>query len=86
MTNKFTIQGSVTKFIAEFIDGGPGCGRDDCIIQELGGSSTAAYYPPVYNAKNENINPDMNTTYRDRRCNSCGKSWTEAWQNGTRIS
>lgn len=73
-------------FLSEFVDGGPGCGRDDCMIQDQGGSSTMTYYPPIYNAKGQNINPDKNIFYYNRRCLSCGKAWTEAHQNGVRHS
>lgn len=75
------------QFLAEFVDGGPGCSRDDCAITSDGpGSVTMAYYPPVYNAQGVNINPDMNITTTPQRCLSCGKKWTEQWQNGIRIS
>lgn len=75
------------QFLAEFVDGGTGCSRDDCMITENGPSmSTMAYYPPVYNKQGVNTNPDMNTTTHPRRCLSCGKTWTESYQNGTRIS
>ena len=75
------------QLLAEFIDGGPGCARDDCMITENGPSSTtAAYYPPVFDKMGENVNPNINITNHPRRCLSCGKSWTEEWQNGIRIS
>ena len=75
------------QFLAEFVDGGSGCMRDDCMITEDGpGMSTMAYYPPIYNKQGINTNPDMNTTTHPRRCLSCGKSWTESYQNGIRIS
>jgi len=75
------------QYLAEFIDGGLGCSRDDCMITEDGpGNTTMAYYPPVYNKEGVNTNPDMNITTRPQRCLSCGKSWTERYQNGTRIS
>lgn len=70
-------------FLSEFVDGGQGCMRDDCLITENGPSSTTcAYYPPIYNKQGVNVNPDMNTTTRSRRCLSCGKTWTESTQNG----
>lgn len=74
------------QFLAEFIDGGIGCSRDDCRITESGPSmTTMAYYPPVYDKQGNNTNPDMNITTYPRRCLSCGKSWTEHWQNGKLI-
>ena len=75
------------QFLAEFVDGGEGCMRDDCMITENGPSmSTAAYYPPVYNKQGINVNPDMNITTHHRRCLSCGKTWTESYQNDIRLS
>ncbi len=73
--------------LAEYVDGGSGCVRDDCMITETGpGMTTMAHYPPVYNKQGINMNPDMNITTQQRRCLSCGKSWTESYQNGARIS
>lgn len=83
--SKYSIQGSIMRFISEFVDGGPGCSRDDCMIQGEGGSTTCTYYPPIINAQGVNVNPDMNITSYHKRCLSCGKSWTERWQNGTRL-
>lgn len=75
------------QFLAEFVDGGDGCSRDDCLITENGPSmTTCVYYPPVYNKQGVNVNPDMNVTRHQRRCLSCGKTWTEGWQNGIRTS
>jgi hypothetical protein len=74
------------QLLAEFVDGGPGCSRDDCMVTESGGNTTLAYYPPIINAQGVNVNPDKNKTHYDKRCLSCGKSWTETWQNGTRLS
>ena len=73
-------------FLSEFIDGGPHCMRDDCMITENGTHTTSAYFPPVYDAQGRNTNPDMNKTFVRRRCLSCGKAWEEVWQNGVRIS
>ena len=77
----------VKTLLAEYVDGGPGCVRDDCMITENGPSMiTSAYYPPVYDKQGTNTNPDMNITTQQRRCLSCGKTWTEKYQNGARIS
>ena len=77
----------VKTLLAEYVDGGPGCVRDDCMITENGPSMiTSAYYPPVYDKQGNNTNPDMNITTQQRRCLSCGKTWTEKYQNGARIS
>lgn len=77
----------MSTFIAEFIDGGPRCMRDDCMIQHNGaGQQTLGHFPPTYDNQGNNINPDMNITTQPMRCLSCGKSWVERWQNGIRIS
>ncbi len=77
----------MTQFLAEYTDGGPGCIRDDCKITINGAPTfTAAYCPPIWDKNGNNINPDMNIMHRPVRCVSCGKSWTETWQNGVRIS
>jgi len=77
----------VKSLLAEYVDGGPGCVRDDCMITENGPSIiTSAYYPPVYDKQGNNTNPDMNITTQQRRCLSCGKTWTEKYQNGARVS
>ena len=78
---------SITTLINEYVDGGPGCIRDDCILADDGPSmQTCAYYPPTYNKEGVNVNPDMNITTQTRRCLSCGKTWTESYQNGTRLN
>jgi hypothetical protein len=75
------------QFLNEFVDGGLGCSRDDCMITSNGPSTTTmAYYPPVYDKNGVNTNPDMNVTTHHQRCISCGKTWIEEWQNGIRIS
>jgi hypothetical protein len=73
------------EFLAEFVDGGPGCCRDDCMITSTSSVTTAAYYPPVTTKDGLIANPDMNITTTNQRCLSCGKKWTEQWQNGTKI-
>lgn len=73
------------QFLAEFIDGGPGCSRDDCEVQVVNGEVTMAYYPPTFDSLGRNINPDKNITTTSKRCKSCGRSWTERWQNGQRL-
>ena len=85
--NMFDSGKPVKSLLAEYVDGGPGCVRDDCMITEAGPvMSTLAYSPPVYNRQGINTNPDINTTTQPRRCLSCGKTWTESYQNGTKIS
>lgn len=76
----------MSQFISEVVEGGPGCTRGDCMILDGGGHTTAAYYPPIYNAKGQNINPNMNITFSNRMCKTCNRSWTEEWQNGSRLS
>lgn len=72
-------------FLSEYVDGGPGCMRDDCMITESQTYQTMAYYPPVYDKNGINTNPDMNCNYINKRCLACGKGWAEVWQNGTKI-
>lgn len=70
------------QFLSEFVDGGPGCSRDDCQIQVMSGSTTLAYAPPVQN-KDGTIRfaPNHNVVTENKRCNSCGKSWTDQKTN-----
>lgn len=76
----------MSSFLSEFVDGGPLCGRDDCMVREMGGSQTAMYFPPIYNAQGANINPDNNTKTLNKKCLSCGRAWTETIQNGFKSS
>ena len=73
------------KFLTEFIDGGPGCMRDDCNVSLISGQVTMAYYPPTFDSLGRNNNPDMNVSTNTKHCLSCGKQWSERWQNGQRI-
>jgi len=73
--------------IQEFIDGGPDCSRDDCMISELNNTQTLAHYISMYNKDGVIIKkPDNNIITVNKRCFSCGKGWTETWQNGIKIS
>jgi len=66
--------GKATKtLLAEYVDGGPGCVRDDCDLRES------------FNKVQLDSNASM-IEEKVRRCLSCGKSWTERYQNGTKIS
>jgi hypothetical protein len=67
----------MSQFLAEFIDGGPGCSRDDCMRSIVKSTSTLAYYQPMYDANGNNVNPDKNKHVNDIRCLSCGKTWSE---------
>lgn len=63
----------VRSLLAEYVDGGPGCVRDDCDLRES------------FN----NVQLDSSISMIEekvKRCISCGKSWTEKYQNGTKIS
>ena len=63
----------VKSLLAEYIDGGPGCVRDDCNLVETFGKSL--------------LNSDQfMLEEKTKRCTSCGKSWMEKYQNGARIS
>ena len=61
----------MSTFLSEFVDGGPRCMRDDCMITHNG-----PHQPTT--------EPDI--IIQPMRCLSCGKSWVERWQNGIRIS
>lgn len=71
--------------LTEVTEGGPTCIRDDCSYIYDQTMSTAVYYPSMVNKQGENINPNQNLITKQVRCLSCGKSWTEKWQNGIRI-
>ncbi len=66
--------GKPTKtLLAEYVDGGPGCIRDDCDIRE--------------SFKKSLLNSDQNVLEeRTKRCLSCGKTWMEKYQDGIKIS
>jgi len=53
----------------------PECPRQDCRFSYGGGSSTLAYYIPIYDKNGNNINPDKNTTTFNVNCLTCGKMW-----------
>jgi hypothetical protein len=63
----------VKSLLAEYVDGGPGCVRDDCDLRE---SFDKVQLDSDISIINEKV----------KRCVSCGKSWTERYQNGARIS
>lgn len=63
----------IKTLLAEYVDGGPGCIRDDCIIGE--------------SFKKSLLNSDRNVLEeRTKRCLSCGKTWMERYQDGVKIS
>ncbi len=37
---------------------------------------TNVYYPPIYNEKGENINPDRNAITMNYRCRKCNKDYS----------
>ena len=53
----------------------PECPREDCRFAYGGGSTTLAYYQPIYDKNGVNINPDRNTTTFEVSCGSCGRMW-----------
>jgi len=55
---------------------------DKCIFTESPSMSTFMYYPPRYNRKGENLNPDGNTTTSTIGCETCGKRFTQSQQYG----
>ena len=40
------------------------------------GTTTLAYYPPVYDVDGKNTNPDRNINTSSWKCYSCGKSYS----------
>ena len=63
----------VKSLLAEYVDGGPGCVRDDCDVRE--------------SFKKSLLNSDQIVLEeRTKKCLSCGKTWMENYQNGARIS
>jgi len=66
------------QFLNEFVDGGPGCGRDDCMVEVIGGETTSLYTPPVVTDNGLTFKgPNNSTTRTHKRCAACGKSWTD---------
>jgi hypothetical protein len=64
---------STKTLLAEYVDGGPGCVRDDCDVRESFNKSL--------------LNSDTSVLEeRTKKCVSCGKSWMEKYQDGARIS
>lgn len=49
------------------------CEREDCRIVQGPTTTTLMNFPPIYNKKGENTNPDLNTVMRLDQCVSCGK-------------
>jgi hypothetical protein len=45
-------------------------------------STTAMYYPPVYDKHGNNINPDGNITHGTIECLECYKRWAYSTQYG----
>lgn len=61
----------------EFTNGIPICPycQEPTIRQSMYSTTTAAYYPPVYNEKGENTNPDRNTITNYYHCTKCDKDY-----------
>jgi hypothetical protein len=71
--NQFESGKPMKSLLAEYVDGGPGCFRDDCTKTE--------------SFKKSLLNSDQ-SMFEEKtiRCLSCGKSWMEKYLNGARIS
>ena len=63
----------------------PQCPREYCRFIQSPGSSTAAYYPPIYDKNGVNTNPDKNITTSALECLTCGKRWKCKTQLGETI-
>ncbi len=59
----------------------PNCEKD-CRFSESVVTTTAAYYPPVYDKHGNNLNPDGNVTTKQISCIVCGKVWDSRTQYG----
>lgn len=55
---------------------------NECRFQVTGGRTTLVAYIPVYDAKGNNLNPDMNTTTWSISCSVCGRSWIAKSRGG----
>lgn len=53
----------------------PGC-EGECRFRVGMGSTTCAYYPPVYDKHGNNINPDRNVTSGMVSCHACDRTWS----------
>ena len=60
----------------------PECPREDCRFIDYPGSSTLAYYPPIYDKNGVNTNPDRNISTFRIECLTCGKMWKGTTQLG----
>ena len=63
----------IKTLLSEYMDGGPGCARDDCEIKE-------SFQKTLLNSDQTVLEE------KTKKCYSCGKSWMEKYQNGVRIS
>ena len=55
-----------------------------CRVTEGMGTTTLAFYQPVYNEFGVNNNPDMNTTTIPLSCSTCGRKFISTYQGGKR--
>jgi hypothetical protein len=52
----------------------PTCDKE-CRFRVSGGSTTCAYYAPIYDKFGVNINPDRNITTNEVTCTVCNRTW-----------
>ena len=52
----------------------PTC-KNDCRFHHGMSTTTAMYFPPVYDKHGNNINPDGNITSGSISCSVCNKAW-----------
>ena len=60
----------------------PNCPREDCRFSVGIEMTTSMYFPPVYDKKGNNINPDGNVTSGEMTCTTCNKKWKYSIQYG----
>lgn len=59
----------------------PNCDKE-CRFSEGISSTTAMYFPPVYDKHGNNLNPDGNITSSMISCGVCGRRWNRSSSYG----
>jgi hypothetical protein len=64
------------QFLAEYVDGGDGCFRDDCDVRD----------DKPATIKTDAVGVTIPVIVKYKKCLSCGKRWTEQCQNDIKIN
>ena len=59
----------------------PNCEKE-CIFRADMTTTTSMYYPPIYDKKGNNLNPDGNITSGTISCSTCNRQWVAKTQYG----